>query len=88
MYVTFVFSLIKMIVFLSRYTVFNRFLSIFVCGAASLFHGRLVHIHVVAPYVIVGSTQELQTYLQAGSKFTVEDVAMLGDCCKTDCDSF
>ena len=46
-------------VFLSRYVMFNIFLSIFVCAAASLFFAWVVSVHVSAPYVIAGSTNEL-----------------------------
>ena len=38
-------------------------LSILVCAAASLFCACLVSVHVSAPYVIAGSTQELYTCL-------------------------
>ena len=52
-----------MFVFLSRNVIFNILLSIFVCAAASLFFAWLVSAHVFAPYVIAGSTHELQTCL-------------------------
>ena len=59
--VTFVFSLTQMFAFLSPYVIFNIPLSIFVCVVASLFFAWLVSVHASAPYVIAGSTHELQT---------------------------
>ena len=47
------------VLLLSRYVMFNIFLSIFVCAAASLFFAWVVSAHVSAPYVITGSTNEL-----------------------------
>ena len=38
---------------------FSIHLSIFVCAAASLFFAWMVSVHVSAPYVIAGNTQEL-----------------------------
>ena len=38
---------------------FNTLLSVFVCAAANLFVAWVVNAHVFAPYVIVGSTNEL-----------------------------
>ena len=55
----FVLSLTQMLVFLSLYVMLSILLSIFVCAAASLFCACLVSVHVSAPYVIAGSTQEL-----------------------------
>ena len=55
---TFVLSLTQMLVFLSLYVMLSILLSIFVCAAASLFCACLVSVHVSAPYVIAGSTQE------------------------------
>ena len=60
---TFVLSLTQMCVFLSLYVMLSILLSIFVCAAASLFCACLVSVHVSAPYVIAGSTQELYTCL-------------------------
>ena len=60
---TFVLSLTQMLVFLSLYVMLSILLSIFVCAAASLFCACLVSVHVSAPYVIAGSTQELYTCL-------------------------
>ena len=79
--VTFVFSFTHMFVFLYRYVMFNILLSIFVCAATSLFFAWMVSAHVSAPYVIAGSTHELQFLsLQACSNVTLEDVAVLGEC--------
>ena len=58
-----VFSLTQMLVFLSLYVMLSILLSILVCAAASLFCACLVSVHVSAPYVIAGSTQELYTCL-------------------------
>ena len=44
-------------VFLSWYVMFNIFLAVFVCAAASLFFAWLVSAH--APYAIVGSMHQL-----------------------------
>ena len=60
---TFVLSLTQMLVFLSLYVMLSILLSIFVCAAASVFCACLVSVHVSAPYVIAGSTQELYTCL-------------------------
>ena len=60
---TFVLSLTQMLVFLSLYVMLSILLSIFVCAAASLFCACLVSVHVSAPYVLAGSTQELYTCL-------------------------
>ena len=77
---TFVFSLTKMFVFLSRYVMFNIILlSIFVC--ASLFLAWMVIAHFSAAYVIAGSTHELHLSLQSCSNVTLEDVAVLDECC-------
>ena len=43
------------------YVMLSILLSILVCAAASLFCACLVSVHVSAPYVIAGSTQELYT---------------------------
>ena len=51
---TFVFSITKIVVFLSRYVMFS-----FVCATASLFFVWVVAAHVSAPYVIAGDTQKL-----------------------------
>ena len=58
---TFVFSLTQMLVFLSLYVMLSILLSTLVCAAASFFCACLVSVHVSAPYVIAGSTQELYT---------------------------
>ena len=60
---TFVLSLIQMLVFLSLYVMLRIRLSILVCAATSLFCACLVSVQVSAPYVIAGSTQELYTCL-------------------------
>ena len=52
-----------MFVFLSRCAMFNIFLSIFVCPAATLFFAWVVSAHVSEPYVVAGSTHELKTSL-------------------------
>ena len=57
-FVTFVFSLNQVFVFLPRYVKLNILLSICVCAAASLFFASVVSAHVSAPYVIAGSTHE------------------------------
>ena len=57
--VTFVFSFTQMLVFLSRYVVFNMLLFICVCAAASLFFAWVVSVRVSALYVIAGSAHEL-----------------------------
>ena len=62
---------------------FNILLFIFVCAAASLFFAWVVSVHVSVPYVIAGSTHELQ----ACSNVTFEDVAVLGKCCPSGRDS-
>ena len=56
-------SLTQMLVLLSLYVMLSILLSILVCAAASLFCACLVSVHVSAPYVIAGSTQELYTCL-------------------------
>ena len=61
--VTFVLFLTQMFVFLSRYVMFNIFLSILVCVAASLFFAWVVRANVSAPHVIAGSMHELMTCL-------------------------
>ena len=57
--VTFVFYLIQIFVYLSRYVMFNILLFIFVCAAATLFFAWLVSARVSVPYVISGSTHKL-----------------------------
>ena len=42
---------------------FNILLSIFDCAAAGVFFAWMVNAHVSAPYVVAGSTYELQTCL-------------------------
>ena len=59
MAVTLGLSLSQMFVFLCRYVMFNIFLSIFACVAASLFFAWVVNAHVSALYVIAGSMPEL-----------------------------
>ena len=60
---------------------FNKFLSIFVCAAASLFFAGVVSAHVSGPYVIARSTHEfVDLSLQACSSVTLEDDAVLGEC--------
>ena len=56
---TFVLSLTQMLVFLSLYVMLSILLPILICAAASSFCACLVSVHVSAPYVIAGSTQEL-----------------------------
>ena len=56
-------SLTQMLVFLSLYVMLSILLSILVCAAASLFCACLLSVHVSAPYVIAGNTQELYTCL-------------------------
>ena len=53
------FNFTQMFVFLSRYVIYNKLLSVFVWAAASLVFGWVVNAHVSAPYVIAGSTHEL-----------------------------
>ena len=65
--------------------IFNILLSIFVCAAASLFFVWVVCAHVSVPYVIVGNTHELS--LQACPNVTLEDVAVLSECCPSGRDS-
>ena len=60
---TFVLSLIHMVVLLSLYVMLSTLPSILVCAAASLFCACLVSVQVSAPYVIAGSTEELYTCL-------------------------
>ena len=60
---TFVLSLTQMLVLLSLYVMLSIHLSILVCADASLFCACLVSVQVSAPYIIVGSTQELYTCL-------------------------
>ena len=60
---SFVLSLTQMLVLLSLYEMLSILPSILVCAAASLFCACLVRVHVSAPYVIAGSTQELYTCL-------------------------
>ena len=60
---------------------FNILLSIFVCAAASFFFAWVVSAHVSAPYVIAGSTRVVDLSLQTCSNVTLEDVALLGECC-------
>ena len=61
--VTPVFGLTQVFVFLSWYVILSILLSIFVCTASSFFSTCFVSDHVSAPYVIAGSTHELQTFL-------------------------
>ena len=61
MSLAFVLSLTQRLVFLSLYVTLSILLSILVCAAASFFCVCLVSVHVSAPYVIAGSTQELYT---------------------------
>ena len=56
-------SLTQLLVLLSLYVMLSILLSILVCAASSLFCACLVSVHVSAPYVIAGSTQELYTCL-------------------------
>ncbi len=63
MSMSFVLSLTQMLVLLSMYVMLSILLSILVCAAASLFCANLVSVQVSAPYVIAGSTQELDTCL-------------------------
>ena len=67
----------------------NILLSIFACAAASLFFAWVVSAHVSVPYVIAGSMQVVvvDLSLQACSSVTLEDVAVLGECCKSGHDS-
>ena len=66
----------------------NILLSIFVCAAASLSFAWVGGAHVSAPYVIAGSTHEyVDLSLQACSSVTLEDAAVLGECCPTSRDS-
>ena len=58
---TFVLSLIQMLVLLSLYVMLGILISILVCAAASLFCAPLVGVHVSAPYATAGSAQELYT---------------------------
>ena len=60
---SFVLSLIQMLVLLSLYVLLSILLSILVCAAASLFCVCSVSVQVSAPYVIAGSTQEFYTCL-------------------------
>ena len=52
-----------MLFLLSVYVMLSILLSILVCAAAGLFCACLVSVHVSAPYVIAGSTEELYTCL-------------------------
>ena len=56
--ITYVFSRIKMLVFLSRYFMFSLLISVFVCAAASLLLAWLVGAHVSALCVTAGSVHE------------------------------
>ena len=58
-YMTFVLPRTQMLVFLYLYVMLSILLSILVFAAASLLCACLVSVHVSAPYVIAGSTQEL-----------------------------
>ena len=72
--------------FLSRYVMFNIFLSIFACAAVSLFFAWVVSAHVSAPHVIAGNTL-IHLSLQACSNVSLEYVAVLGECCPSGRDS-
>ena len=74
---TFVFSLTKTFVFLSRHDMFNiLLLSIFACAAGSLFIAWLVNIHVSTPYIIAGRLEVrkcvVELSCQIGSFVTIE----------------
>ena len=63
---------------------FNILLSIYVSASASLFFAQVVTAHVSAPYVIAGV---VDLFLQACSNVTLEDDAVLGECCPSGLDS-
>ena len=65
---------------------FNIFLSIFACAAASLFFAWVVSAHVSAPHVIAVSTL-VHLSLQACSNISLEYVAVLCECCPSGRDS-
>ena len=72
-----------MFVFLSRYVVFN-ILTIVVCAAAGLFFAWLVSVHVTLLEVRMNCRR---VSVKAGSNVTLEDVAVLGECCPSGRDS-
>ena len=63
---------------------FNILLSISVCAAASLFLAWLMRTHINVPYVIAGV---VDLSLHASSNVTLENVAVLGECCPAGRDS-
>ena len=65
--------------------IFDILFSIVVCMAARLFFAWLVSVQVSASYVSAGSMHELS--LQVFSSVTLEDVAVLGECCPSGRDS-
>ena len=83
---SFVLSLTQMLVLLSLYVMLSILLPILVCAAASLFCACLVSVHVSAPYVIAGSTQELYTCLfrqmacSLSFLYAFEDIPVFGVC--------
>ena len=84
--VTFVFSLTQIFV---PDVMFDILLSISFFAAARLFFAWVVSAHVSTPYVIAGSTHAwiVDLSLQAYTNITLEDVAVLGECCPFGSDS-